>query len=186
MLFRSLADAGRLRGWVENVILPRARPLFAAYERQWDGDRWIGTFIGHDHEKREFDAWMAIEAEPPLLQGGCAGIWSVEEWLVDIPEELTAETTDEGLRALADDLIAEARREQVVLTGNVAQHLEEMREELREAAPSPDLYQIEGYEVISTWARPFGRTSAHVPLPGRYRGKKLKIILVEPLDEERP
>jgi len=130
-----LVDAGELHEWAEAELLPLARPLFAAYERQWDGDRWIGAFPGAEFEKREFDAWMAHEAEPLLLQGENAGLWPVEEWLVDAPEGLRADTPDADLLPLAEEIEAEARRDRIVLAGNVAQYLEEMREEMREALP---------------------------------------------------
>lgn len=185
-----LADAGRLRGWVENVILPRARPLFAAYERQWDGDRWIGAFPGAEGAFGGFTAWMATEAEPPLLQGGCAGIWSVEEWLVDIPEGLTPGTSNYELQKMENELVEEAKSEQVVLRGSVRRHLAIMREALgaaekalRKRGGGPNKYVIEGYEVLEAKPKPFGEKSAHISLPGKYLGKRLKIVLTEPLDE---
>ena len=52
------------------------------------------------------------------------------------------------------------------------------------AAPYPDLYQIAGYEVLEAKPKPFGAKSAHISLPGKYLGKRLKIVLIEPLDEE--
>ena len=178
----SRVNAAELREWVEEAILPLARPLFDAYERQWDGDNWIGAFPGHEHEKEDFDDDMT-HMQPPLLRGEGAGLWPVEEWLVDVPEDLTAGTTDEGLRALAGGLIAEARREQIVLVGNVPQYLEEMREELREVTPSPDVYQIEGYEVLEKTVKSHSNT-AHVLVPRKYVGARVKIVICDPVPRD--
>lgn len=111
----TLVDAAELRDWVEEEVLPLARPLFAAYERVFENGGWVGSFPSHGQEFEDFEAWMDSGAQPPLLQGESAGIWSANEWLVDVPDGLTAETTDADLLVVASGIVAEARADQVVL-----------------------------------------------------------------------
>lgn len=44
---------------------------------------------------------------------------------------------------------------------------------------SPDHYEIDGYEVLEGTAKNFGGT-AHVTVPRKYSGKRVKIVVLEP------
>jgi len=43
----------------------------------------------------------------------------------------------------------------------------------------PDCYQIRGYAVLEGTVKPYGN-SAHVAVPRRHTGKRVKIVVIEP------
>jgi len=104
----------------------------------------FGRFPGHEDEKQDFDAWMAMDAEPPTHEGG---LWPVAEWLSGGVEEVSHETTDAAIEALADRIVDEAASENVVLVGGreaVRAYLLDYRQDLQDAIPEPDRYEIGG------------------------------------------
>jgi hypothetical protein len=173
-----LVDAAQLREWVEEEALPRALPLLEAYQTVWDDVDQFGRFPGHEEDKQDFDAWMATH-EPPTHEGG---LWSVVDWLSGGVEEVSHETTDAAIEALADRIVEEAAAENVVLVGGreaVRAYLLDYRRDLRDAIPAPDRYEIEGYEVLEKTARATG-TTARVLVPRSWAGKRVKIVRGEP------
>jgi putative transposon-encoded protein len=174
-----LVDATRLREWVEEEVLPRALPLLEAYRTVWDDVDQFGRFPGHEMDKEEFDRWMLCDAEPPLHEGG---LWSVADWLAGGVEEVSHETTDAAIEALADTIVDEAAAENVVLVGGreaVRAYLLDYRQDLQDAIPEPDRYEIEGYEVLEKTARASG-TTARVLVPRRWVEKRVKIVRIDP------
>ena len=173
-----LVDATRLREWVEEEVLPRALPLLEAYETVWEDIEQFGRFPGHEDEKQDFDAWMD-RIEPPLHDGG---LWPVVDWLSGGVEEVGPGTTDAAIEELADTIVDEAAAENVVLVGGreaVRAYLLDYRQDLRDAIPEPDRYEIEGYEVVVKVAKPSG-TTARVWVPKSWEGKRVKIVRIEP------
>ncbi len=173
-----LVDATRLREWVEEEVLPRALPLLEAYETVWEDIEQFGRFPGHEDEKQDFDAWMD-RIEPPLHDGG---LWPVVDWLSGGVEEVGPGTTDAAIEELADTIVDEAAAENVVLVGGreaVRAYLLDCRQDLRDAIPEPDRYEIEGYEVVVKVAKPSG-TTARVWVPKSWEGKRVKIVRIEP------
>lgn len=173
-----LVDATALRQWVIDAILPAARPLFAAYEREWDGDNWVGTFPGHEEEKADFDA-LVDHIDAPRLTGGNAGIYRPEEWLVFPPHGFSPSSSDKDIAHLADEIVREARAENALVVGDVGAYLRGMRDAMRVPVPSPDRYDIEGYEVFERTAKPYG-TGAYVSVPRGDIGKRFKVVRVDP------
>ncbi len=173
-----LVDAAQLREWVEEEVLPRALPLLEAYETVWEDIEQFGRFPGHEDEKQDFDAWMATH-EPPTHEGG---LWSVADWLSGGVEEVSHETTDAAIEALADRIVEGAAAENVVLVGGreaVRAYLFDYRQDLRDAIPEPDRYEIEGYEVLEKTARATG-TTARVLVPRSWVEKRVKIVRIDP------
>jgi putative transposon-encoded protein len=173
-----LVDAAQLREWVEEEVLPRALPLLEAYQTIWVDVDQYGRFPGHEDEKQDFDAWMATH-EPPTHEGG---LWSVADWLSGGVEEVSHETTDAAIEALADRIVEEAAAENVVLVGGreaVRANLLDYRQDLRDAIPAPDRYEIEGYEVLEKTARATG-TTARVLVPRSWVEKRVKIVRIDP------
>ena len=173
-----LVDATRLREWVEEEVLPRALPLLEAYETVWEDIEQFGRFPGHEDEKQDFDAWMD-RIEPPLHDGG---LWPVVDWLSGGVEEVGPGTTDAAIEELADTIVDEAAAENVVLVGGreaVRAYLLDYRQDLQDAIPEPDRYEIEGYEVVVKVAKPSG-TTARVWVPKSWEGKRVKIVRIEP------
>ena len=174
-----LVDATRLREWVEEEVLPRALPLLEAYETVWEDVDQFGRFPGHEEDKEEFDRWMAMDAEPPTHEGG---LWPVVDWLSGGVEEISHETTDAAIEALADRIVEEAAAENVVLVGGreaVRAYLLDYRQDLRDAIPEPDVYEIQGYEVLEKTARATG-TTARVLVPRSWVEKRVKIVRIDP------
>lgn len=174
-----LVDATQLREWVEEEVLPRAAPLADAYRTVWEDVEQYGRFPGHEREKEEFDRWMACDAEPPTHDGG---LWRIEDWLSGGVKEISPETTDAAIESLADSIVDEAAAENVVFVAGreaVRAYLLDYRQELRDAIPEPDCYQIRGYAVLEGTAKNFGGT-AHVTVPRKYSGKRVKIVVLEP------
>lgn len=173
-----LVDATRLREWVEEEVLPRALPLLEAYETVWEDIEQFGRFPGHEDEKQDFDAWMD-RIEPPLHDGG---LWPVVDWLSGGVEEVGPGTTDAAIEELADTIVDEAAAENVVLVGGreaVRAYLLDYRQDLQDAIPGPDRYEIRGYEVVEKVAKPSG-TTARVWVPKSWEGKRVKIVRIEP------
>ena len=174
-----LVDATQLREWVETEALLRALPLLEAYRTVWADVDQFGRFPGHECEKEEFDRWMSCDAEPPLHDGG---LWPVEDWLSGGVDEVGPETTDAAIEELADTIVDEAAAENVVFVAGreaVRAYLLDYRQELRDAIPEPDCYQIRGYAVLEGTSKNFGGT-AHVTVPRKYSGKRVKIVVLEP------
>ena len=174
-----LVDAAQLREWVEEEVLLRATPLLEAYQTVCVDVDQYGRFPGHEMDKEEFDRWMLCDAEPPLHDGG---LWPVVDWLSGGVEEVSHETTDAAIEALADRIVEEAAAENVVLVGGreaVRAYLLDYRQDLQDAIPEPDRYEIEGYEVLEKTARATG-TTARVLVPRSWVEKRVKIVRIDP------
>jgi len=174
-----LVDATQFREWVAEEVLPRAAPLADAYETVWEDVERFGRFPGHEDEKEEFDRWMSCDAEPPLHDGG---LWPVEDWLSGGVDEVDPETTDAAIEELTDTIVDEAAAENVVFVAGreaVRAYLLDYRQDLRDAIPAPDRYEIEGYEVVEKVAKPSG-TTARVWVPKSWEGKRVKIVRIDP------
>ena len=172
-------DAAQLREWVEEEVLPRALPLLEAYQTVWVDVDQFGRFPGHEQEKEDFDAWMMQDAEPPLHDGG---LWLVADWLSGGVEEVGPGTTDAAIEELADTIVDEATAENVVFVAGreaVRAYLLDYRQDLQDAIPAPDRYEIEGYEVVEKVAKPSG-TTARVWVPKSWEGKRVKIVRLDP------
>ena len=184
-------DATELRDWIEREVVPRAQPLAEAFEIvSRNGKQW-GEFPGMEAERRGFHVWMSIHADPPQHD---LEIWGVREW-VDLGElidlGLTPDIPDEELETLADNLLSIAAFHQVVLVGGkeaVVEYLRELRDTLgeiplwggRPTTPrEPDCYKIRGYEVLEGTVKPHGN-SAHVTVPRKHLGKRVKVVILEP------
>ncbi len=132
----ALVDAAALRDWVAAEVVPRATPLADAYELVYEDVDPYGRFPGHEAGKGDFDHWMATEAAPPLHDGG---LWDVREWLAGDQCGVRATTTDDQLVAIADVILLDAGREDIVLVGGrsaVLEYLRDVRDE--EESPGPD------------------------------------------------
>ena len=176
-----LVDATQLREWVKEEVLPRAAPLAETYETVWEDVEQYGRFPGHEREKEEFDTWMSCDAEPPLHDGG---LWPVEDWLSGGVDEVGPETTDAAIEELTDTIVDEAAAENVVFVAGreaVRAYLLDYRQELRDAIPEPDTYEIRGYEVLERVPRAYSRqSSSTLYLPLEWANKRVKVVRLDP------
>ena len=58
-------------------------------------------------------------------------------------------------------------------------YLLDYRQDLRDAIREPDVYEIQGYEVLEKAARASG-TTARVLVPRSWAGKRVKIVRLDP------
>ena len=63
------------------------------------------------------------------------GLYHVIDWLENFPTadkyNITADTTDARLQEIADMIVSEAENDDVVLTGDVFEYLQQIREEMQ-------------------------------------------------------
>ena len=107
---------------------------------------------------------------------------AVADWLSGGVEEVSHETTDAAIEALADMIVEEAAAENVVLVGGreaVRAYLLDYRQDLQDAIPEPDRYEIGGYEVLEKTARATG-TTGRVLVPRSWVEKRVKIVRIDP------
>lgn len=175
-----LVDAAALKDWVDEEVVPRAAPLCACFESEWDSHNWKGCFQGHEDEKEAFDYWITENARPPTHNGG---LIDVEDWLDGGAAlsgcDLNASTTDEQITALAEEIVDDARLEDVVVRGGpaaVAQYLRGLRDEL--PAPGPHTFSVQGHEIVEKTARASG-TTARVLVPVSWVGCRVAVIRLE-------
>jgi len=124
-------DASCTRADVE-ALMPRIEKIAEGYESKWDGSNWRGAFTEEvDADLQALEQEIEYETHFTLLDEG--GLWDADEWFQDPVEELTAETADEEIKALAETYEEEARSEGVVIRGGVdsiEEHFRNQRDEL--------------------------------------------------------
>lgn len=133
----SNVDASDLARWVREKLSEKIIEINNGYEEVWDGSNYVGKFV----EDEEIEAMIE---NAPTLSGDNAGLWDVSDWLgsttkhpnsddttgsIDGIGEITANTTDKEIEEMVDQIIAEADAENVVLDGNVADFIREIRDE---------------------------------------------------------
>jgi len=102
----------------------------AGYTCDWDGSNWVGT-LNRDAE----NAYLEIESLLERFVDYTLGVWWADEWLEDVPDDelgITAETTDEELEKLAEELDDEAASYGARLRGTY-QYLVHRRDELQQS-----------------------------------------------------
>lgn len=95
---------------------------------EWDGSNWRGWLT-----REAIDAAEELVGELNSLPASDWSLWTVSEWFDgEVPDELTATTTDEDIAVLAAMYEAIAGGDHVVLNGSVIDYLTECRGEMRE------------------------------------------------------
>ncbi|MFA5739051.1 MAG: hypothetical protein WC902_09705 [Bacteroidales bacterium] len=121
--------------------MPSVEKLIDKFESVWNGSNWIGRWSWDDQTEKNM--WMFCEqmsAEelgvgniPTLSDEG--GLYHVIDWLENFPTadkyNITADTTDARLQEIADIIVSEAENDDVVLTGDVFEYLQQIREEMQ-------------------------------------------------------
>jgi hypothetical protein len=126
-------DAERLTVSVNAGLFAKLfRTILAGSSVYWDGNNRVGRLT---------DAALQAEAELRDALGGFeldapnGGLWEAGDWLSGIaPAEeygITADTEDEGLEAIAEQIEHDARAEGAVVVGTLA-HLQWVREQQTE------------------------------------------------------
>lgn len=96
----------------------------------WDGHNTVGR-LSSDAEEH----LAALLDEIDHLPQSDWTMWAVSEWLCDwAGGAINADTTDEAIKTMAAECEVGARKEHVVLDGDVEDYLRERRQELRDDA----------------------------------------------------
>jgi len=114
-------------------IAPLAQRVIGGYESVWDGSNHVGTYTD--------DAQRAIEEIENLCddldfdsENDTIQYWDVADWLNDpdwIKEfGLTAETGNARVHEIAEQIISDAKSEGVLLDGDVAEYILNIRDDL--------------------------------------------------------
>jgi len=193
-------DASSLKEDVDD-LLPRIDSIRAGYESYWNGHNWIGKFSDEAQEELyslEYD----IEQNPETLFRLCedGGLWDADDWFVDPVEELTAETTDEEIKDLAETHKMYASSDRVIIRGgidSIIRHFKNQRDKLIDKAEevvtlslsgpgakySRD-FTASGFEVIGDdkseqkMVVPQG-TGARVGVPKDWIGSRVLIVRLD-------
>lgn len=129
------------------------------FEVVWNGSNMVGRMTD---EAR--DAWERVCSEFAELPETEWSLWDTGDWINDTAD-VTATTTNDELRAMADELEAVAEMEKVILTGDPYDYLTSLRWELIE----DDLTTQQAAHLI-------GISPAHLRrllIAGKVRGRKV-------------
>lgn len=131
--------ADRLADWVRDEIVPLVEKLVAKFESMWDGSNVVGRWPDemrddlYDFVHRMDEEYNGMGSIPTIDDSG--GLWHVVDWLEKFPvaEEygITPDTTDTRLQEIADEIKSDATNDHVVLTGDVFDYLQQIREEMQ-------------------------------------------------------
>ena len=133
-------DASELKEWIETdqELIGGIDKLIESYECHWNGNNYVGRY----DEDVEMKLGFYIENHAPTVEFG--GLSTPGDWFgnamawskdgssvkIDGCAPITADTTDEELDALAQELMDAAESEGVVFDGSVIDFLRTLREEL--------------------------------------------------------
>lgn len=95
---------------------------------EWDGNNHVGHFTEdalNAKEKLERDLAEYYDSDG-------WNFWDVDNWLQYGVDELTADTTDEEIKALAETIESDAKCDSVILNGDIVEHLTDRRDEMRD------------------------------------------------------
>ena len=112
----------------EDVISCVAR-VVAGYENVWDGHNYVAE-LADDARDAESELDRRIEALVEMMSpenGLLANVWDVDDWLASGSFKIDASTTDDQIRAMADEIIFDAAGEGIYLDGDVEQYLRDLR-----------------------------------------------------------
>jgi len=116
-------DATKIREWIINDLLQKIEEVQEKFSSEWNGHNWVGSFPEGVYE--EFVEWIERECQDV---GGYyrldnAGVWEVSDWINTLPDGLTVDSSLDEIRTAAVALEGEAESENIVLRGDVVEHL---------------------------------------------------------------
>lgn len=122
-------------------ILPYAERVVAGYERVWDGNNHVGEYSEDAQEAIESIRDLCDRARADADEHSTVQVWDAGDWFGGIGRweaqcealGITAETTDDELRAIEAAAEVEAANNGVDVLNGVRDHLEWLREKADEA-----------------------------------------------------
>lgn len=100
------------------------------HDVEWNGNNMVGTFtkdasVAHENLERMLsENWLGDDS--------CWAMWDVDEWLSTPRDYVSPEMTDDNIDGEAAILIADAKKEGVIISGDVAELLRATRDEILE------------------------------------------------------
>lgn len=122
-------------------IAPLAERVVAGYERTWDGNNHVGEYSEDAQEAIESIRDLCDRARADADEHSTVQVWDAGDWFGGIGRweaqcealGITAETTDDELRAIEAAAEVEAANNGVDVLNGVRDHLEWLREKADEA-----------------------------------------------------
>lgn len=124
-------------------ILPFAERMVAGYERVWDGNNHVAVFSDDADEADDAIISLCDRARADADEHSTVQAWDASEWFGGIGNaaaqcealKITAETTDDELRTIADAADVEAADDDDVdVLNGTLRHMEWLREKAIDAA----------------------------------------------------
>lgn len=135
-------DASELKEWIatDQELIEGIDKLIESYECRWNGGNYVGRY---DEDIERVLEYYIGENAPTIEFGGLStpGGWfgNVMTWAkddtsvtIDGYAPITANTTDEQIAALAQEMSADADCDDVVFDGDVRHFLETLRDDCEE------------------------------------------------------
>lgn len=135
-----------LKADVANALLreiaPLAERMIAGYERVWDGHNHVAEFSEDADEADDAIIALCNRVTEDADERSTVQVWDASDWFAGIGNaadqcealKITAETTDDELRAIADAADVEAADNDVDVLNGTLRHMEWLREKAIDAA----------------------------------------------------
>jgi hypothetical protein len=123
-------------------IAPLAERMIAGYERVWDGHNHVAEFSEDADEADDAIIALCDRATADADEHSTVQVWDASDWFLGINDAkvqceafgITAETTDDELRTIADAAEVEAADNGVDVLNGTLRHMEWLREKAIDAA----------------------------------------------------
>lgn len=123
-------------------IAPLAERMIAGYERVWDGHNHVAEFSEDADEADDAIVALCNRVTEDADEHSTVQVWDASEWFGGIGNAaaqcealgITAETTDDELRTIADAADVEAADDDVDVLNGTLRHMEWLREKAIDAA----------------------------------------------------
>ena len=123
-------------------IAPFAERMVAGYERVWDGHNHVAEFSEDADEADDAIVALCNRVTEDADEHSTVQVWDASEWFGGIGNAaaqcealgITAETTDDELRTIADAADVEAADDDVDVLNGTLRHMEWLREKAIDAA----------------------------------------------------
>lgn len=106
-------------------VLPLAERFSAGHTRVWDGSKDRSHLTDDAHEA-DLEIENRCAGEPD--HSDLVQVWSVDQYLLNVTSDVTAETTDEEIARMAADIESDADSDGVLLDGDVTEYLTDQRD----------------------------------------------------------
>ncbi len=110
-------DATRLEAGIKEIE-DDIQEIYKGYYTEWNGSNWIGDFSEETFDLLE-ELRIRIDRGYVFSITEVGGLWHADDWFCDIPDEITADSTDEEIEELAREEYKGALAEGVGIVGGL-------------------------------------------------------------------